>query len=240
MDYQFLVDAGIISPKKKERVEDDTLILSGLTSPTKDEYDDTTCQQEEDPQPSKKKRKASSAGGFKKKKKKKPKAIKMTNFFQTRKNFQGFDMHLCRYEPSIKDHVYVPKCHEEVAKARPWVERKFCCSCKLQPCIMETHLEEITHKWLDEWNVHKKAIEEGRRVKAMTPVNRLEKFILSLLTKCFGRNYMKENGTPDCVVKQVCDYYEWKKNEDAEESEDDSEEDDEERELDEEDDDGFD
>jgi hypothetical protein len=34
-------------------------------------------------------------------KKNKKKALTVKNFFPTRKNFQGFDLHLCKYEESI-------------------------------------------------------------------------------------------------------------------------------------------
>jgi hypothetical protein len=48
---------------------------------------------------------------FRKKKKKttKKKLQTLKKVFPTLKNWQGFDMHLCRYEETIRDYIFLPQ-----------------------------------------------------------------------------------------------------------------------------------
>lgn len=201
----------------KKKVEDDFLVLAGLVEEDPFSHLKLVDQEEDDEEPDleppKKKAKSSVLGPKKRKKTTKPKPITVKNFFPTLKNSQGFDMHLCRYEASIRDYVYVPRKYHKITKAKLWIDRsKFCPSCKLQPCINVEHFEEIGHKSFEVHSAHDKAKEEGRRVRAVTPVRSLERYIMSLMTKYFGREYMNRNGMPECVIEEACKWNDdWKK-----------------------------
>lgn len=199
----------------KKNTEDDFLVLAGIVE--EDPFRNLKVVEEEEEhglQPPKKTKKSVAFVKNKTRKKtpkRKPPSVK--NFFSTVKNSQGFDMHLCRYEPSIRDYVYVPRKYHQLTKAKLWIDRtKFCSCCKLQPCITVEHAEEIAHKACEVFSAHEKALQEGKRVKQQTPVTAVERFIVSLMNKYFGREYMKRNGTPECVITEACQWHQlWKK-----------------------------
>lgn len=150
----------------------------------------------------------------KKTKAKKKKPLGMKAFFPTAKNFQGFDKHRCRYEESIKDHVFVPKKYGELSQLAPWRWEQFgfCPHCKLSPCVTVEHFDEIFEKACTE---HKKAAREDDNKttrKELAIISKIEKFVMRIMTKHFGRDYIKRTGTPECVIKEshtyTCDWHE--------------------------------
>jgi hypothetical protein len=84
--------------------------------------------------------------GRKKKKttKKKPQTLK--KFFPTIKNSQGFAMHLCRYEETIRDYIFLPKNYGQLSVHRQ--PHQFCNDCKLKPCISIEHWTRQPHSSL--------------------------------------------------------------------------------------------
>ena len=137
------------------------------------------------------------------KKPKKKKPLGMKAFFQTAKNFQGFPIHLCRYEASIGKHVYTPKNYGELTKGFLWRDLSFCPSCQLQPCLMVEYQDDIQSTAHDLRWEQMKAEEEG--TKACTNldiVKKAEKQAMKHFRKHFGREYMKRcnNRVPDCVI----------------------------------------
>ena len=140
----------------------------------------------------------------KKKVAKKKKPLQVKNFFPTLKNSQGFPKHLCCYEESIKDYVFVPKNYgTSIAK---WRNNEFCCCCKLKPCITVEYFDLIQHKCFEEHHAMDQAREEGRKIKDLTVINRLQRMIMNLLKKHFGRDYVNEVGVPECVFKETQEY----------------------------------
>lgn len=136
----------------------------------------------------------------KKPRKKKPLGLKA--FFQTATNSQGFPIHQCRYEPTVKDHVYVPKNYGEMTKGFLWRDLSFCASCKLQPCIMVEHYDEFFDKSFKMHWAKKVAEEEGRKASTeMEIAKKMEKEATKQLRKYFGRDYMSKNHVPECVIK---------------------------------------
>ena len=136
------------------------------------------------------------------KKKPKKKPLTMKNFFATTTNSQGFGMHLCRYEKSIGDHVYVPPKYGKLSKGRAfWLNQGFCSDCKLQPCITVEHHEEIKEKLMDHHDKDDRAINAGKKPNNVTLLNKSERSILTFMTKYFGGDYAKRVGTPCCVMK---------------------------------------
>jgi hypothetical protein len=111
---------------------------------------------------------------FRKKKKttkKKPQTLK--KFFPTLKNWQGFDMHLCRYEESIRDYIFLPQNYGQLSRHRQ--PHQFCNDCKLKPCITIEHLDEICKLQFEEHRLHDEAREAGKKVRELAPVNRAER-----------------------------------------------------------------
>ena len=140
-----------------------------------------------------------------KKKPRKKKPLGLKAFFQTATNFQGFPIHLCRYEPAISDHVFVPKNYGEMTKGYVWRDLSFCRSCKLQPCIMvehqDEHIEKACHLRWDK----KVAEEEGRKACSELDIaKKMEKHVTKQLRKYFGRDYTNgklDGQVPDCVIQ---------------------------------------
>ena len=137
-------------------------------------------------------------------KKRKKKPLGMKAFFPTVKNFQGFPVHLCRYEASIGKKVYIPsEDYGQLSKFCPWRDFSFCPSCNLQPCIMVEHQDDIQSAAHDvHWN-QKRAEEEGRKACSnLDIVKKAEKQAMKNLRTHFGRDYMKRcnNCVPDCVI----------------------------------------
>jgi hypothetical protein len=150
-----------------------------------------------------------------KKKKKKKKPLTMKNFFPTLKNSQGFDLHLCRYEESIQQHVFLPKKYGYLSRHR--VPHQFCNECKLKPCIIIEHEEEIFEIQYQEHNAHDIAQKEGKKVRELTAVNRSERRMMNIMTRHFGKDYVKKWGVPNCIIKESHSYYELHKKEREEE-----------------------
>ena len=137
----------------------------------------------------------------KKKKARKKKPLGVKSFFGTTKNFQGYDLHHCRYEPRIGDHVFVPKNYGKLSEGAVWRNLAFCECCKLKPCVTVEHMEDIRSKAIDEHWARKEREEGGQKTIAdLAVIQRIEKFILKLMTKHFGREHMKGAGTPSCVI----------------------------------------
>jgi hypothetical protein len=148
-------------------------------------------------------------------KKKKKKSLTVKNFFPTHKNFQGFDLHLCKYEDSVRDYVFLPKNHGQLS--RHLVPHQFCNDCKLKPCITIEHLVEIAELQFKEHSAHDKARKEGKKVRQLTAVNRSEKGMMKIMTRLFGREYTNKVGVPNCIIKETHSYYETHKKEREEE-----------------------
>jgi hypothetical protein len=153
--------------------------------------------------------------GRKKKKttKKKPQTLK--KFFPTLKNSQGFAMHMCRYEETIRDYIFLPKNYGQLSVHRQ--PHRFCNDCKLKPCITIEHLDEIATLQFEEHRMHDEAREAGKKVRELTPVNRAERRMMKIMTRHFGREYTKKVGVPNCIIKEAYSYYEEHKKEKAEE-----------------------
>ena len=129
---------------------------------------------------------------YKVKKKRKKKAPGVKSFFQTKKNFQGFDRHLCQYEDSIKDYVFVPKNYGERSQFR---DNKYCTSCQLKPCIMIEHMDDIVPQATSELFPRKRS--------EVAVAGRMENYVKKLLVKYFGRDHVKRVGTPNCVIEET-------------------------------------
>lgn len=143
------------------------------------------------------------------KKKKKP-IVLLTTFFEHRKNSQGFPMHQCRYQKEVKDHMYVPKNYGELSRGKAWRNLNFCRSCKLEPCIMVEHFEDVFKKAMVELKVQRQKIEAGKKCTDLATIQKIEKVPIRLLTKYFGKDYMARHGVPNCVFKETHEYtQEW-------------------------------
>ena len=134
---------------------------------------------------------------LKKKKPRKKKDPGMRAYFGTVKNFQGFEKHLCCYEESVKDFVYVPRKYQDLVP-RHMMGREFCKCCMLKPCITVVHQREISEKMVD--------LYLPRNKKEQTIANMMERFVMSKMRKYFGTEYLKELGTPNCVIEEVSEY----------------------------------
>ena len=135
--------------------------------------------------------------------KKKAKVNTITNYFASQKNSQGFDLHLCRYEKKVDDKVYVPKNYGH--RAKPWDDRSFCCSCKLQPCITVEYYDEIYEKANQEHEKREVAEKEGIGGKRSCPVavvDRIANFAMKFMRRHFGSEYVKTHGMPECIIKE--------------------------------------
>ena len=141
---------------------------------------------------------------MRKKTAKKKKKLLVKSFFQTLKNPQGFDLHHCRYEPTVGEHVYVPKNYGHSSDGAVWRVLDFCACCKLQPCITVEHMEDIRSQAMDEHWARKEGEEAGKKtIDDLAIFVRIEKYILRAMTKYFGRDYMKTTGTPSCVISET-------------------------------------
>jgi hypothetical protein len=147
--------------------------------------------------------------------KKKKKPLTMKKFFPTLKNSQGFDLHLCRYEDSIRDHVFVPKNYGQLSRHR--VPHQFCNDCKLKPCITIEHQHEMLEIQYEEHKAHDQAREAGKKVRQLTAVNRSERRMAKIMSRHFGRDYANKAGVPNCIIKEAHSYYEMHKKEREEE-----------------------
>ena len=146
---------------------------------------------------------------------KKKKPLTMKKFFPTLKNSQGFDLHLCRYEDSIRDHVFVPKNYGQLSRHR--VPHQFCNDCKLKPCITIEHQHEMLEIQYEEHKAHDQAREAGKKVRQLTAVNRSERRMAKIMSRHFGREYVNKAGVPNCIIKEAHSYYEMHKKEREEE-----------------------
>lgn len=118
---------------------------------------------------------------------------KMTNHFATAKNFQGFDKHLCVFEPTINDFVFVPKNYGVVTKAQQKVN--FCPKCMLTPCINIENKEAMVLKAYD--------LKKSNDKSSTMLGDRMETYMKRLMVKYFGREYSTKKGIPDCVLEEI-------------------------------------
>ncbi len=63
-------------------------------------------------------------------------------YFDTKRNFQGKPVHLCTYQPDIKNYVYQPQGYGVLSRSTG-VPAEFCRECKLSPCIVIEHKDFI-------------------------------------------------------------------------------------------------
>jgi hypothetical protein len=127
----------------------------------------------------------------KKKRGKKKKPVGMKAFFPALKNSQGFDMHLCRFESAIQDHVFVPKKYGDLSRNAGWRDLSFCRSCKLTPCLTVEHFDEIFAKAMEEHRLRKKLEIEGKKTGSRNDVElmkRIDGFCMKLMRKHFGKD----------------------------------------------------
>jgi hypothetical protein len=124
------------------------------------------------------------------KKKKKVSQPKIKSFFVTKTNFQGFDLRLCKYEPSLREMVYVPLRYGIISKTygRPIL---FCASCMLSPCITIEHMEDSCRE------ASRLRVQDGKTNKEARPG--LEAKMRQIMSQHFGKKYMKGLPTPKCV-----------------------------------------
>jgi hypothetical protein len=131
-----------------------------------------------------------------KKKKKKPQPT-MKAFFMTKTNFQGFDINLCKYEPSLMERVYVPQSYGVIS--RTYGRRiEFCKSCMLSPCVTIEHMEDSCGE------ASRLRTQDGKTNHEARPC--LEAKMRHIMAHHFGRGYMKGMPTPKCVRDDI-DYY---------------------------------
>lgn len=146
----------------------------------------------------------------KKKTTKKKPVVVLTTFFEHRKNSQGFPMHQCRYQKEVNDHMYVPKNYGELSRGMAWRNLSFCTSCKLEPCIMVEHFEDVFEKAMVELKVQSQKIAAGKKCTDLATIQKIEKVPIRFLTKYFGKEYMARHGIPNCVLKGTHEYtQEW-------------------------------
>ena len=124
-----------------------------------------------------------------KKKARKAKAAKLENYFQVKKNSQGFAMKNCVFEKAVNSYVFVPKNYGSSKSG------EFCVHCKLRPCIAEEHYSDMVDK-ASELSIEK-------RLDHRTIVCRLETLMKSFMRKYFGREYTRKNGLPQCVHEKM-------------------------------------
>lgn len=123
------------------------------------------------------------------KSKKKPcKKNTLHNYYQPVLNSQGFPVHLCKYEDSIKDLAYVPKKYQEIAK--PTYVSTFCSHCKLTPCASHFHYKELCQK--------ASSIIVENKGTALLANKRCETLMKAHMRRYFGAKYTREVGLPEC------------------------------------------
>ena len=146
-------------------------------------------------------------------KKKKTEGIKA--FFPTVTNSQGFGLHLCRYEQSIGDHVYVPPKYGQLSKngSTKGNVKKFCPWCKLQPCIVVEYWDtEMRNKVVEEHLAMDEVRKAGKKKCNMTVINKLSRYMTKFFRKIFGSEYTNRVGTPYCIRNELYDFNsEWNK-----------------------------
>lgn len=126
-------------------------------------------------------------------KKKSKKRNTLHNYYAHVLNFQGFPKHLCRYEDTIKDHVYVPKKYLEAAK--PSCLDTFCPQCKLTPCFSHFHYKEMCQKV--------SSIVVENKGTALVATKRCETLMKGHMRRYFGAKYTREVGLPECFYEAL-------------------------------------
>ena len=139
------------------------------------------------------------------KKKKKNPQTKLDKFFKPKTtgkatkvpatNFQGFKKSLCRFEPTIKDYVYIPKGYGHLHKKNYYYggeEATFCQYCNLAPCIVREHADDIKRH-------RQSAMLEDPATMRM----KLFKYVRDLMEGYFGKRYMKRIKPPLCVSQRI-------------------------------------
>jgi hypothetical protein len=126
--------------------------------------------------------------------KKAPKPNSVKSYFSSKTNFQGFCLSKCRYKKSIDSKVFCPRNYGSIARAN-FREMEFCKHCLLTPCITVEHLYDIHSKKFE--------LSYGSIIPDDKIADKLERFMVSLLRKYFGSQYIKDFGTPPCVLEEV-------------------------------------
>jgi len=140
---------------------------------------------------------------------KKP-ANKLTNYFPTRTNFQGFPLSKCRFDETVGAAVFVPDNYGR----NLWRENKTCSCCYLKPCITLEYLDQIIKKAFTEHKKRKEAIEAGktgRQTSGGFVIEKTKTFVKQLLRKHFGKDHVNRMEVlPGCVIAEVYSYtVEW-------------------------------
>ena len=165
--------------------------------------------------------KGSRKGPAQKKRKttKKKKSEGINAFFLTVTNSQGFGLHLCRYEQSIGDHVYVPPKYGQLSKngSTKGNVKKFCIWCKLQPCIVVEYWDtEMRKKVVEEHLAMDEARKAGKKKSNLAVINKLARYMTKYFRKIFGSEYTNRVGTPHCIMNELYDWnHEWNKAEEV-------------------------
>jgi hypothetical protein len=80
----------------------------------------------------------------------------------------------------------------------------------LCPTELPPTLESIQHFLFQEHRKHDEVKEAGKKVQNATPVHRAERYMVSLMTRYFGREYTKKRGVPNCCMQEAWRYnWEW-------------------------------
>lgn len=116
----------------------------------------------------------------------------IVDFFRPKanQNYQKYPMQLCRYEPWIQKHVYVPPDYMEHCKGIH--HPVFCKRCQLRPCITIGHHDEI-YQFLDK-NCREEHLSGG--------LNSINYFVTNnLMKKYFPLTRFYAGGTIKCVKR---------------------------------------
>lgn len=74
------------------------------------------------------------------------------NAYPDRKNKQGYPLNQCRFEPDVKDFVFVPMNYGNNTMFDYSVKTKFCKHCMLRPCITVEYNDEVSKICSDMWS----------------------------------------------------------------------------------------
>lgn len=135
-------------------------------------------------------------------KKQRKKKNKVTKYFAPKLNYQGFPMVHCKFRPEVNKFVYFPPKYglNTMGKYGPEYRRScsFCEECMLWPCVTREYVEDFVDKWVELSvsgnNSHEKIAEA------------MQKCMVAKMKRFFGAAYMKNFGTPFCVIQEVSDF----------------------------------
>lgn len=116
-------------------------------------------------------------------------------YFPTKKNFQGFPQHLCVFNNSLQDYVYVSKRYTD--DVHPGPTSTFCSDCLLAPCLGESHYAQIKERARD------CILSTG--CTALVAIRKCETFMKAQMRRYFNPAYTRERGLPNCVYGVIGD-----------------------------------